>query len=1418
MLSSPAVRRLPGPPSSIHPTYSPQTQQNQMYPRLPEQTSSIGSSAAPSTSVTISTAPQTTSSSTDVIVQPSQREPVVEDPTYGPLERARKVVNEQLVKDAGLVGDLGEGLQGTSSASYTYSLSSLFSPFVKQKTFSIPDGLFAEYEALTHKCFMGIFPEIDRAWMTIDNKLFLWDFGESADFSRYDEQSEIIVHVGLVKAKPGVFIDSITHLLVICTSNNLLLLGLSRSPSSELTLYATDLTIPTDGISMSDVVSFPNGRTFMCGSDGNLYEMVYRADEGWFTKRSGLINWTGSGGGLGVLGGLIPEFLKSKQEDPIVRLSVDPTRNVIWALTKSSAIELFVVSGAEAGVGLTKVGRAGDVGRTALMLAPGAQGVLEPRGFVIMSVCPIQRGEADSGVQMVAITSKGVRLYFSYYRRGYGGVRTTTGPPTGLELIHVRLPPSNLTLDGSSASQSQPQGVSSFPGFPNQQLVTSVPPQPPIKFTSISGSAACLGGILVAPQQTAQDNMDVLLLTCPDIGRLSQSSTNIPSNGQTGGQNGLYPNNQLVSSQPAGLPAPSRPALIEQAQALPIEGRTWAIAEVPHPLSDLPCSSALKVSGRGELRLNELAAQTGVQQRSLLVLTSEGMHVIGKQRPVDVLKGILEAGASVGREGEIAAFFSNYGRDQSCAMCLALASSAESASTDTDTSPGPVSPDVVTGAKRLFYELGGKPVRVDRGYGHPGTAAGEVSSQVFFSGRHEGLAIYFSRLIRPLWRDKVTRLSPSPTSPNRQISNVAESTLVSVQRNMSALKAFIDRNFQLFTTGPASEYSQTRSSDLDSWRTEQSSVNALVAMITQAIEAISFVLLLIDYKLPETISSCALELQQSFLDLTYQDLLTTVKGRDVARNIVNAVVHQQISQRVSVETISEILQQRCGSFCRADDVLLFKALEGLRQAKETRDPQRRRECLEDSLRLFEKGTTNLPLQKLQETCLEFRSLSFPTGAIELPLKCAQDWDASGQGLAYWEDGCISTDPRRVAYENRMHCYNCVFDTLLAFDEMLDEALAAKNGSEMSIESLRASAYNQSLSSLDPLFHVTLYDWLVGRQLTDQLLEIRTPYIEQYLAREPMTHARSELLWQYYARNGHYARASVVQANLAQSTELQLPLPQRLEYLTLAVANAKSSGSSASVSVEFVNDLEEKMEVAQVQIEVLRAIMAHQDINESLKVELTNELNSSLLTISELYLNFAEPYRLLECILLILHTSDHRDPALIVQTWEGIFDQIAEEAENKMNAVASVVTQLGRRFYPSETAYPLEFLCRRLETLSFEKGNASGWVHGMLREAGVDWERIFEVFYAMFEEKLAPWNSEDAILFLSTDITALLTDWLADWQRSQSPYSQRPSSRFPVLLVEEFVTNSLLPLFSSLDESDERKQSLRGIKKALMASM
>jgi nuclear pore complex protein Nup155 len=32
-------------------------------------------------------------------------------------------------------------------------------------------------------------------------------------------------------------------------------------------------------------------------------------------------------------------------------------------------------------------------------------------------------------------------------------------------------------------------------------------------------------------------------------------------------------------------------------------------------------------------------------------------------------------------------------------------------------------------------------------------------SKIIYSGRHEGLAFYFARLVRPIWKQRITRMS-----------------------------------------------------------------------------------------------------------------------------------------------------------------------------------------------------------------------------------------------------------------------------------------------------------------------------------------------------------------------------------------------------------------------------------------------------------------------------------------------------------------------------------------------------------------------------------------------------------------------------------------------------------------------------------
>ena len=113
----------------------------------------------------------------------------------------------------------------------------------------------------------------------------------------------------------------------------------------------------------------------------------------------------------------------------------------------------------------------------------------------------------------------------------------------------------------------------------------------------------------------------------------------------------------------------------------------------------------------------------------------------------------------------------------------------------------------------------------------------------------------------------------------------------------------------------------------------------------------------------------------------------------------------------------------------------------------------------------------------------------------------------------------------------------------------------------------------------------------------------------------------------------------------------LPIHKRVEYLSLAVGNAKSEfPSSRGDAVQFLTDAEEKLEVAQVQIEIYRAI-EELDLEDAEKQSVLERVEQGLYTISEvgrehlpqrvelnilpqLYSEFAEPYGLLEIVLLI----------------------------------------------------------------------------------------------------------------------------------------------------------------------------------------
>jgi nuclear pore complex protein Nup155 len=73
-----------------------------------------------------------------------------------------------------------------------------------------------------------------------------------------------------------------------------------------------------------------------------------------------------------------------------------------------------------------------------------------------------------------------------------------------------------------------------------------------------------------------------------------------------------------------------------------------------------------------------------------------------------------------------------------------------------------------------------------------------------------------------------------------------------IQRDLSNLRQFIDSEIHNFDM-VGSQWSDR--SEIEAFQIEMQLINALRALLTQTVEAISFVLLLIDYKLPDVVAS-----------------------------------------------------------------------------------------------------------------------------------------------------------------------------------------------------------------------------------------------------------------------------------------------------------------------------------------------------------------------------------------------------------------------------------------------------------------------------------------------------------------------------------------------------------------------------------
>jgi nuclear pore complex protein Nup155 len=101
------------------------------------------------------------------------------------------------------------------------------------------------------------------------------------------------------------------------------------------------------------------------------------------------------------------------------------------------------------------------------------------------------------------------------------------------------------------------------------------------------------------------------------------------------------------------------------------------------------------------------------------------------------------------------------------------------------------------------------------------------------------------------------------------------------------------------------------------WDQEDLSLHGLTVLLKQSIEAIAFVILLSDYNISEIAARYVHAVygadartdptvRNTLPTLTFADLFTSMRGRDVAKTLVTTMIEMQIGRELGVSRASEL--------------------------------------------------------------------------------------------------------------------------------------------------------------------------------------------------------------------------------------------------------------------------------------------------------------------------------------------------------------------------------------------------------------------------------------------------------------------------------------------------------------------------------
>ena len=804
---------------------------------------------------------------------------------------------------------------------------------------------------------MGLFADLNHAWVSIDNAVYLWDYTHpNPDLVGFEEQPNSVTALRLVVPRPGVFNPSIKRLLVIATTAEIILIGVSphSTPGGghSVALFDTRLSISIRGIDVNVIEgSNASGRIFFSGrGTDDVYEITYQQEEKWFQNRCAKINHTGRST-------FVPSFsfVQRPQQEFIKQMTVDDSRKLLYTLSSKSTIRTFHMrpnGGLDLVITKTLKDTLTQLGHIA------SQSELISHNTTIVSISPISSQEA-SKLHVMATTSTGCRIFMSATSYGWGMSADSSKPPSSMLVQHVKFPPSDTSgpVPDSSHGSNQMVNYGSSPS-----LSTSSKALTPIR-NAVRYPPGYFFCFVTKDSQTT----DALFISAPDSGRIAKS-----------------------------LDTTRLSRYIELGHWLNLGSRAEDIG-----LASAPFSAASSPAGFG----NELAVQYDKPTSEIAILTNTGVHTLRRRRLVDIFATVIRlGGGDEGLAGDMKKFATEYGRAETASTALAVAC-GQGLDVTPDSRVANISePDVLEYARKAFVEYGGKATIKEEAMLDQSVATIDMVNP---SPRHQGLSLYIVRLVRSIWKAPIVIETISPATGLSVSPAASFSKLQAVSRDLLKLKEFLaaNKSFIEGLAGPDALGRVSTKQEEICLQAEHRALHSLVVLVDNIVEGIAFVLVLFDERIEEIMLSLTNETRQQVRNLTYEGLFSTGKGKDLAKELVKAIVNRNIATGSNVETVAEALRRRCGSFCSADDVIIFKAQELLKKASmDGSDSEVGRNLLNESLRLFKQVAAHLSTEQLQWALQQYEVMQFYAGAIQLSLTVAQEFDRGNRALAWLQEG------------------------------------------------------------------------------------------------------------------------------------------------------------------------------------------------------------------------------------------------------------------------------------------------------------------------------------------------------------------------------------------------------------------------------